>query len=139
MYDFHKIEEEDVRYTDITVLYRYFDEDGGLLYVGISNDVAFRDSQHFKKSEWRMIAKYIRTEIFPSRRLAEAAEEFAIHDEDPMGNSRRRKPCEFFSVPHMWYIEKHGGKLVGERPLWAAVEPSGSGVWNMMTICDHPW
>jgi hypothetical protein len=37
-------------------LYRYFDADDRLLYVGMSGDLAARDSSHIAKSRWMELA-----------------------------------------------------------------------------------
>lgn len=33
-----------------TCLYRYYADDGGLLYVGVSNNPEYRDNEHMKKA-----------------------------------------------------------------------------------------
>jgi predicted GIY-YIG superfamily endonuclease len=68
------------------VLYRYFDADDNLLYVGITNSPLSRMSQHFRDKGW--FAKAARTtyEHFASRPELEAAEVKAIQSEKPKYN-----------------------------------------------------
>lgn len=76
-----------------TALYRKYDSNGALLYVGISMDPKHRDTVHGVLSPW---AKHVeRTEIewLPDRTSALEAETIAIRDEDPIFNvSKSRHP-----------------------------------------------
>ena len=86
-----------------TNLYRYFDEDGALLYVGITNQLRQRDTAHWKSKRWRREAALISVEWFPTRRLAEFCEGRAIWAEDPAHNVLRRWPIE----PPVAPIDRH--------------------------------
>ena len=69
-----------------TALYRHFDADGRLLYVGISLNAIARLTQHRLTAHWfRSIAR-IEIEWHESRELAEAAEREAIKQERPAHN-----------------------------------------------------
>jgi hypothetical protein len=68
-------------------LYRCFDEDGNLLYVGISWSAPLRFQQHSRHSFWWQEVTRITLERFPSRTAAEAAEQVAIRTEAPRYNS----------------------------------------------------
>lgn len=69
-----------------TELYRHFDKDGRLLYVGVSLYAVFRLVAHRSRSAWfREIAK-VTIERFPTRVEAERAEYRAITDEHPLWN-----------------------------------------------------
>jgi predicted GIY-YIG superfamily endonuclease len=68
-------------------LYRHFDKDGKLLYVGISISVIQRLSQH-RRSRWFGEIASITIEKFPSRRDAARAEMVAIRKECPRFNIR---------------------------------------------------
>jgi predicted GIY-YIG superfamily endonuclease len=68
-----------------TALYRHYDEDGRLLYVGISLDVLKRIQQH-RGSSWSRDITYIAIEGYASREAAEAAERVAIETERPLYN-----------------------------------------------------
>lgn len=72
-----------------TDLYRHFDKDGRLLYVGVSYGAISRLQQHAKNgAAWvDQIAK-VTVEKFKSRELALAAEVKAITSEHPIHNVR---------------------------------------------------
>lgn len=99
-----------------TWLYRYFDMEGSLLYVGISKHPAIRDEQHWwKQTRWRETAATMRLDLFPSRHEAEYAEKLAIHIENPFGNWKRlpldKSDRSITRVPS------------GIRTIWADVTP----------------
>lgn len=71
---------------DKTALYRHFDIDGKLLYVGISYDVEKRTKQHENLAEWFGEIAEIKTEYFNTRKEAQAAEKEAIKTERPLHN-----------------------------------------------------
>jgi Arm DNA-binding domain len=78
-------------------LYRHFDPNGELLYVGISLHALNRQDQHFKEAGWRRSIYQIVIEPFETREQALAAEEFAIRNEFPKFNgihNRRRHPYQ---------------------------------------------
>jgi predicted GIY-YIG superfamily endonuclease len=69
-----------------TTLYRYFDEYSNLLYVGITNSISRRASEHYKNSEWHRYARYATLEHYPTRDDALDAEIKAIVKENPHYN-----------------------------------------------------
>jgi hypothetical protein len=72
-----------------TALYRYFDADDALLYIGISNDPAFRGKAHLyesRRDDWPQRAVRRVDEWHDSRPLALKAEEVAIKAERPLYN-----------------------------------------------------
>ena len=69
-----------------TALYFWFDADGVLLYIGITGDLATRQSSHAKRSSWAEFADHSQIHRFPSRPEAEAAEKAAIEAERPLFN-----------------------------------------------------
>ena len=71
------------------VLYRYYDEEGVLLYIGISNQMRARDDAHWSKP-WRSTARMLCLEGFPDRHTCEVAERLAILSENPVFNAVRR-------------------------------------------------
>lgn len=76
-----------------TAMYRFFDEDGHLLYVGISVDPTRRIEQHRKDKPWFVgEVDEIEVEWFATRVLALEAEEVAIWRENPIYNVRRDLP-----------------------------------------------
>ena len=68
-----------------TNLYRHFDENGALLYVGISLSAVQRLKQH-EKSGWFEEIASVTIESFDTRELALLAEKEAIEQEFPMYN-----------------------------------------------------
>lgn len=67
-------------------LYRHFDKDGRLLYVGISISAVARLATHKIGSEWYGQIVRIEIERFESRREALDAESAAITNEKPLFN-----------------------------------------------------
>jgi len=69
-------------------LYRHFDAEGDLLYVGISIAALARLQQH-KKSRWVHKIETVKIELFETRELAVMAEAKAIEEENPAYNIQR--------------------------------------------------
>lgn len=69
-----------------TTLYRYFDSDGELLYVGVTGDNTKRQSQHRRNSFWFGEIASARFEHFDDRDEALDAETKAIQTEHPKYN-----------------------------------------------------
>ncbi len=69
-----------------TALYFWYDADGRLLYVGITEDLATRQTSHAKKSSWSAFAATSEVRRFASRVEAERAEKAAIEAERPLFN-----------------------------------------------------
>ena len=67
-------------------LYRHFDADGRLLYVGISLNALARLSQHSLDASWFKDIRLVTIEVFDTRLKAAAAERKAIRSERPMWN-----------------------------------------------------
>lgn len=72
-----------------TALYRHFDADGKLLYVGISNDALRRLLQHKDRSHWFETIAQVDIEWLGGRETALAAEAIAIAKECPAWNVAR--------------------------------------------------
>jgi hypothetical protein len=88
-------------------LYRHWDADGRLLYVGIAQRPTARKRQHEVSSPWMAFQVEMTVEPFGSRTDAEAAEAEAIRTEQPLFNvagnespGARRRLVE--------YLVKHG-------------------------------
>ncbi len=75
-----------------TVLYRFFDADDVLLYVGITDKPGSRWEQHMREQPWWPEARRQVTQWLDSRKLAEAAEQAAIRDECPVYNVAHAAP-----------------------------------------------
>jgi len=68
------------------VLYRFFDSEGTLLYVGISNDWMSRLRHHEQHSDFFSAVAGVTFERHPDRPSVAAAELAAIKTEDPLFN-----------------------------------------------------
>lgn len=69
-----------------TTLYRLYDPEGTLLYVGIAGNPGRRLQDHRRDKPWWGEVSVIKLEHFPSRPEAEAHEVAAIHAERPTHN-----------------------------------------------------
>ena len=67
-------------------LYRFFDESGALLYVGITGNPAKRLSQHRREKDWWDSVSRVEMQRFASREELEAAERAAVIAEKPLHN-----------------------------------------------------
>tara|TARA_R110000868_G_scaffold94316_2_gene260280 strand:+ start:2477 stop:2971 length:495 start_codon:yes stop_codon:yes gene_type:complete len=67
-------------------LYRHFDADGALLYVGITNNPQRRLAQHVAGSDWMELIATTETQWFGDRGEALTAEAKAIQSERPKFN-----------------------------------------------------
>jgi hypothetical protein len=72
--------------TDRTALYRHFNANGDLLYVGISLCAIYRLEQHRMKAPWFPSIAKVDIEWFDTRELARDAEIEAIRSENPRHN-----------------------------------------------------
>ncbi|MFG1963037.1 hypothetical protein [Nonomuraea sp. NPDC049028] len=77
-----------------TALYRYYDERGSLLYVGITDKLFTRTMSHVESSSWMDFAVRSTINRFPSRKEAETAEREAIKTEGPLFNSQHNDTPE---------------------------------------------
>ena len=71
-----------------TTLYRYFDSEGQLLYVGITGDNTKRQSQHRRNSFWFGLIGSATFEHYDSKDEALNAETIAIENESPKHNQK---------------------------------------------------
>jgi len=67
-------------------LYRLFDSEGRLLYVGVTDDVWRRVNEHERSQEWGDDIVQMRRHRYPGRAAALAAEKRAIQTEKPVHN-----------------------------------------------------
>ena len=75
-----------IQQTQPTTLYRHFDADGRLLYVGVALGAIARLQQHSAASSWARGIARIEMQHFPTRSAAIAAETRAIREESPAHN-----------------------------------------------------
>lgn len=73
-------------------MYRHWDADGRLLYVGISLSAISRLAQHSASSHWSGDIARVTIENFETREAALAAERVAVQSENPLHNIMLRKP-----------------------------------------------
>jgi DNA-binding MarR family transcriptional regulator len=69
-----------------TSLYRHFDSEGILLYVGVSLSQLNRLQQHSRNAKWFDKITSVTIEHFETRELALEAEAIAIMEEEPLYN-----------------------------------------------------
>jgi excinuclease UvrABC nuclease subunit len=67
-------------------LYRFYDANDDLLYVGITKFFEPRLKQHYKNAEWFFDTAFVRLEHFATRQEVEVAESYAIKHENPRYN-----------------------------------------------------
>jgi predicted GIY-YIG superfamily endonuclease len=67
-------------------LYRWFDWDDRLLYIGITRDVAVRSDSHSRSSSWARFAARCEVMRYPTREMVETVERQCIRDEQPLFN-----------------------------------------------------
>lgn len=70
------------------VVYRFFDEDDALMYVGLSSNFPARLASHRTQSWWAPRITRIRLQVFPTASAAADAEVAAIRSERPRFNLR---------------------------------------------------
>jgi hypothetical protein len=73
-------------------LYRFFDNAGELLYVGITMNPAARWKQHSKDKDWWTEVANITVEPHPGREAVLEAERLAILTEKPLYNTVHNRP-----------------------------------------------
>jgi excinuclease UvrABC nuclease subunit len=67
-------------------LYRFYNTEGSLLYVGITKFFEPRLKQHYKNAEWFFETASVRLEHYETRQEVELAETRAIQSESPRYN-----------------------------------------------------
>lgn len=67
-------------------LYRFYDTEGVLLYVGITKFFEPRLKQHYKNAEWFFDTASVKLEHYQTRQEVERAETEAIEQECPRYN-----------------------------------------------------
>lgn len=69
-------------------VYRFFDRQGALLYVGIAWNPGRRWERHKRESVWFKDARSATVTVYRTEREALTVERFAIRDEKPLHNKR---------------------------------------------------
>lgn len=83
-----------IKPTTQTALYRWFDSDDLLLYIGISDQLTVRVGSHIRGSSWMDFAVRSTVERFSSRTEAADAEVSAIKAEHPLFNHKHNDSPE---------------------------------------------
>lgn len=105
-----------------TALYRWYGQEGRLLYVGISFNPVARAAGHAESQPWWSLVRTCAVQWYPTRTAAERAEARAIWEEEPVGNRR--------GTEHWRYRQAHP-KPIASKParsqlltdLLAVMEP----------------
>jgi predicted GIY-YIG superfamily endonuclease len=87
-------------------LYRFFDTEGRLLYVGISKFFEARLKQHYRNASWFFDSASVTLEHFETREQVEQAEAVAIKTENPVHNKAGKpgyeSPLDHFAKIKNW-------------------------------------
>ena len=100
---------------DSTNLYRHYDSEGILLYVGISLSAIQRLVQHNRSSDWSKYIADIEVETFKTRSEAVLAERQAIKGENPIFNTIYNGGRKQYT-PALYYSSVGFGREPAYRP-----------------------
>ena len=98
-------------------LYRFFDKNDVLLYVGISINAYNRAKQHQADKEWWPDVTQITLEKHPDRQSVELREKQVIAAESPLYNHCFNKPKP--SIPSWDELAELANQMTGEEILEA--------------------
>jgi predicted GIY-YIG superfamily endonuclease len=115
----------------VTTLYRLFDAEGALLYVGISQYPKDRLKQHRASKAWWSLVARTTTETHPTRAAAEEAERVAIAREEPRYNIAHvgRPYTSLAEVIEQWKR--------ADPTAWAIeLEETRPGFWDVVATHD---
>ena len=128
------------------VLYRFYDLDGKLLYVGISNKWYQRFHDHEKKSGWFSKAAYTIFQWYEDRESVEAAELVAIRTENPEFNKANNPSYEttmdHFAKLKVWTFtdaepdELHSNLILEMREHLSRIRITRGSKWIAMAFID---
>ena len=117
------------------VLYRHYDEEGRLLYVGMSTSSLRRLESHMKGSEWSREIAVITMERFGSREELRRAEILAIAAESPIHNKHRPDPM---AVRYIRMTDKGlSSPAVGGGAIVSAARGAAADLREMMGRVAH--
>jgi hypothetical protein len=119
-----------------TDLYRHFDTQGRLLYVGISLSTVARLTQHRSSSGWFNKIARVEIEKHPSRRAALEAEKAAILNELPVCNVLLNEAAARKVLHAKKHLANHVS--VNERVRWVAYHPMYPICWCDDGVNDAP-
>ncbi len=119
--------------TEPTNLYRCFDSDGRLLYIGVSLSAIARLKEHQCQSEWFVNIARVEIETLPDRASALCAEKDAIAGESPQFNIMHNimhAKCSLVAVPK----DSSEGKTIAEK-----IHLSGLSLQDLATAAEVPY
>lgn len=99
-------------------LYRFYDDAGVLLYVGITADPGSRFKQHQGDKPWWTEVAHIRIEQLPTRAAVLAAERTAIRDERPLWNITPNEAVSAVRSPRGDVHDHYGRLIASSTPQW---------------------
>jgi len=120
-------------------LYRFFDVEDVLLYVGITRDLSARFASHRRRAAWWLDAVRIEVAFYESMAAAEAAEAVAIITERPLHNAAQPTPARVCTLHERAGVSADSGVLrataEAER-LRHVVDEQGIGLAKMQGNVD---
>ena len=88
------------------LVYRHFDADGVLLYVGTSTDWLRRTEEHRREAPWFAEVANITIQRFPTAEEMTSAEKEAVAEEKPLYNLVLQQPSFREKFPLLWQMSK---------------------------------
>lgn len=117
---------------DDYALYRYFDREDKLLYVGISGDLAVRDTSHITRSRWMQLVAGSTVERHGALQKVKEAERKAIENEHPLFNRQYNDTPEATERLRLYLVEI--GRLDLLHPDARTSSPSDRGVTDATSL-----
>ena len=106
-----------------TSLYRYYDDAGTMIYVGITSRGTVRNAEHAARMEWWPYVASQEVEHYSSRREASEREKGLIREFRPPFNKQHNVDCDAIREA---YIAIAGARESGQHPNFAqAVQKVG--------------
>lgn len=99
-------------------LYRFFNADGGLLYIGISVNPSTRFRRHKGEQPWWLEVTQITIERYPARSEVLAAEKRAIEAEHPLYNVVHNTGIPLARSAKQGRWDHLGRLIISEDPRW---------------------
>lgn len=96
-------------------IYRHYDSEGTLLYVGITSDPHARERQHARQSQWARYVATINVQWCVDRNTALAVELRAIQSEAPVFNTGEAAPGQAKRAG--LYMASHAGPPTKRLPF----------------------
>jgi hypothetical protein len=134
-----------------TMLYRFFDKSGRLLYVGVSSVGPGRWKEHSKGRSWWHEVVSSTIEHYPTRQLALLAERSAIRNERPIYNkvhnlhqsnltsSQMRyfcSNCHREASFNFGYFHVNAAQASAVQDAWRKFDQEHQGLFSLKVLCD---